>query len=252
MNYTHRNIISCNAISLLLALAAGALPLISQAEGTNSKGGFSLGSTRIIYDEQVSGASVQVINSSSDPFLIQSWVQAYKGQGGWEHSTELPQGTFVVTPPLFRLEKGQNSVLIRRAGGDLPADRESVFALNVKAIPQTSKPSAGTNYVQFAFVNSIKLFWRPTGIKGKPEEAYKQLTFKRLGDSIEAFNPTSYHITVKTLKLGGAAVTDPDNRMVPPKGSQTWPLPSGAGSQVTFTTITDFGGLTAPVTVALQ
>ncbi|MHC0025531.1 fimbrial biogenesis chaperone [Enterobacter vonholyi] len=241
-----------SSVSLLLALAGGVVPAASHAAGTGAQGGISLGSTRVIYNESAGGASVRVINTSASPFLIQSWVDSFRGQGGWEHAAPLPQGTFVVTPPLFRLDKGENSVLVRRAGGDLPADRESVFSLNVKAIPQTAKPDPKSNYIQFAFVNSIKLFWRPAGLAGNPAEAYRQLTFKRAGDRLEAVNPTPYHITVKTLKSGGASVTDPDNRMVPPEGTQSWPLPAGAGSQVTYTTITDFGGLTQPVTVALQ
>lgn len=240
------------AASMLLALAGGVSPALSQAAATDTQSGISLGSTRVIYNESAGGASVRVINTSTSPFLIQSWVDNFRGQGGWEKAGPLPQGAFVVTPPLFRLDKGENSVLVRRAGGDLPVDRESTFSLNVKAIPQTSKPDPKSNYIQFAFVNSIKLFWRPAGLAGNPAEAYKQLTFKHQADRLEAINPTPYHITVKTLKLGGTSVTDPDNRMVPPMGTQSWPLPVGAGAQVTYTTITDFGGLTQPVTVALQ
>lgn len=247
-------IISLTRRLVLLPLLAGLVivPAAVQAASDGDRGGISLGNTRVIYNEKDGGASVRVINSSNSPFLIQSWADSYKGQGGWEKSAPLVQGTFIVTPPLFRLDRGENSVLVRRAGGELPADRESVFSLNVKSIPQTAKPDPKTNYIQFAFVNSIKLFWRPAGLAGNPSDAYKQLIFKRQGDRIEAVNPTAYHVTVKSLKLGGAEVKDPDDRMVPPKGTQSWPLPSGAGSQVTWTTISDFGGLTPPVTSALQ
>lgn len=236
-----------SALLLATALAVG-----SAQAAPGDQGGISLGSTRVIYNEKDGGASVRVINSSTSPFLIQSWTDNYRGQGGWEKSAPLAKGTFIVTPPLFRLDKGENSVLIRRAGGDLPADRESVFSLNVKAIPQTEKPDPKSNYIQFAFVNSIKLFWRPAGLTGVPADAYRQLTFTRKGDHLEAVNPSAYHITVKTLKVGGVTLTDPDNRMVPPKGTQSWPLPAGASGQVTYTTITDFGGLTPPLTTALQ
>lgn len=232
---------------LTTALTAG-----SALAAPGDQGGISLGNTRVIYNEKDGGTSVRVINSSTSPFLIQSWADSYRGQGGWEKATPLVQGTFIVTPPLFRLDKGENSVLVRRAGGDLPADRESVFSLNVKSIPQTEKPDPKSNYIQFAFVNSIKLFWRPAGLTGTPADAWKQLTFKRQGDRIEAVNPSAYHVTIKTLKVGSATVPDPDNRMVPPKGTQSWPLPAGATGQVTYTTISDFGGLTPSLTTALQ
>jgi len=237
-------------ILLSTLLAAG---LINSADAAlNDRGGISLGNTRVIFNEIDRGVSVRVINTAASPFLIQSWVDNYHGQGGWEKTSQLAQGTFVVTPPLFRLDKGENSVLVRRAEGSLPIDRESVFSLNVKAIPQTAKPDPKSNYIQFAFVNSIKLFWRPVGLAGNPSEAYKQLTFKRLGDRIVADNTSAYNITIKTLSVGGTAVIDPDNRMVPPKGTQSWPLPAGNRGHVTYTTITDFGGLTLPLTTTLQ
>lgn len=238
---------------LLLAGLVALQPGFASAQpAVADGGGISLGATRVIYNEKDSGSSVRVINTSGVSFLIQSWMGSYSGQGGWEKAAPLAQGTFVVTPPLFRLDKGENSVRIQRAGGALPADRESVFLLNVKSIPSVAKPDPKSNYIQFAFVNVIKLFWRPAGLQGNPSEAYKQLTFRRVGERIEAVNPTPYHLTVKTLLVGGRGVTDPDSRMVPPLGSQTWPLPAGAAGQVSYTTISDFGGLTPALTRPLM
>lgn len=215
------------------------------------RGGISLGKTRVIYNEKDSGASLRVINTSSSPFLIQSWVDNFRGEGGWENPTNLSKSLFIVTPPLFRLDKGENSVLIRRTGGKLPTDRESVFSVSVKSIPQTERPAENASYIQFAFVSNIKMFWRPQGLSGSPTEAYKQLTFRRLGDRIEAVNSSEYHITLQTLKVGNIVITDPDKRMVPPKGTQTWTLPAGTNGSVTYTAITDFGGLTQPQTSPL-
>ncbi|OXL38355.1 MULTISPECIES: fimbrial biogenesis chaperone [Enterobacter] len=234
------------AISALLAVAS-----IPAAYGEQD-GGISLGSTRVIYTEKSPGATVRVINTSKSAYLIQSWIDNFRGEGGWEKEATLPVGVFVVTPPLFRLDTGENNILIRRAGGNLPADRESVFSLSVKLVPQSGKPAPESNYVQFAFANTIKLFWRPKGLKGEPSEAYKLLTFRRKSDLLEAVNPTEYHITIKTLKIGGVNVDNPDYRMVPPKGTQTWKIPDSANGIVTYTTINDFGGITPPVTSPLQ
>lgn len=215
----------------------------------DKKGGISLGGTRVIYNEKAGGASVRVINTSNVPFLVQTWVDSYKGLGGWESPTKLAQGTFVATPPLFRLDKGENNVRIQRAAGDFPKDRESVFHLNVKTIPAADKPAEGTNYIQFAFVNSVKMFWRPAGLTGNPLEAYKSLKFKRNGSNIEAINSSPYHITVKKLSIGGKEVKEPDARMVPPLSSQTWPIPDGANGNISYVVVDDHGALTPPVTV---
>ena len=232
--------------SLLLALS-----FVSPAKAADPRdAGISLGSNRVIYNEKDGAAAIRVINTSSVPFLIQTWVDSYQGGGGWEKTPELASGSFIATPPLFRLDKGENSVRIQRVSGSLPKDRESVFQLKVKTIPAAERPAEGTSYVQFAFVNAVKLFWRPAGLTGKADDAYKSLTFKRQGDRIEALNPTPYHITVKKMSVGGVTIKDPDSRMVPPLSSQSWPLPAGAAGKVTFEVINDYGALTPPLTVA--
>ena len=168
----------------LLALLSVFLTLPAQAvaaEPTSLQagkvtGGIAVGATRVVYNEADNGAVVRVINTSTIPFLIQTWVESYKGYGA-EKTAELPKGTFITTPPLYRQDKGENSVRIVRARGDFPRDRESVFWLNIKSIAASEKPSPDTNYVQFAFNTRIKLFYRPAGLPGKPSEAYKTLPF---------------------------------------------------------------------------
>lgn len=212
--------------------------------------GVALGSSRVIYNEDNVAADIRVINTSDVPFLIQTWVDNYQGEGGWEKNTELAPGSFVTTPPLFRLDKGENSIRIQRVIERLPKDRESVFQLKVKIIPSAVKPVEGSSYVQFAFVNAVKLFWRPKGLAGQSDDAYKSLTFKREGGRIFALNTTPYHITIKKLSVGVTIVKDPDTRMVPPLSTQSWPLPPDATGKVTYEAINDFGALTPPLTVS--
>jgi len=91
-------------------------------------GGIIVGRTRVIYDADKREATLSVKNNAdNNPFLIQSWVDA----GG-----EKTRGPFIITPPLFRLNAQQESNLrISYNGSVLPTDRESVFYINVKAIP---------------------------------------------------------------------------------------------------------------------
>lgn len=234
----------------LPARAVAAEPTSLQAGKVT--GGIAVGATRVVYNEADNGAVVRVINTSTIPFLIQTWVESYKGYGA-EKTAELPKGTFITTPPLYRQDKGENSVRIVRARGDFPRDRESVFWLNIKSIAASEKPSPDTNYVQFAFNTRIKLFYRPAGLPGKPSEAYKTLTFSRQGNTLTATNPTVYNVTVNSLKVGGVTVEDADQRMVPPKGTQSWTLPEKAhGNAVTYVSLNDFGGLTPALTVTAR
>ena len=67
------------------------------------------------------------------PYLVQSWVSSYGNRN--DNADEL-----IITPPLFRLDaKGQNILrIIATNVKNLPSDKESLFLLNVKAIPAKS------------------------------------------------------------------------------------------------------------------
>ncbi|WP_413676618.1 molecular chaperone [Pantoea dispersa] len=203
------------------------------------KGGFSLGATRVIYNENHKEASFTVINTAENvSFLAQSWVSPYK-EG--VNNTKPP---FIITPPLYRQDVGKNTLRIVRSGGDLPTDRESAFWLNVKAIPSSVKPTEKSNSLSFAYVLRIKLFYRPVGIKGDASNAYKQLTFSRQGDKLIASNPTPYHITLNKVSIGGKEIKDV-TAMVPPLSEQSYKLPaSGVGSKVIYKAVNDMGGIT--------
>jgi fimbrial chaperone protein len=231
------------ATAALSGLAHSAMP---------DTGGFSLGSTRVIYDGGKSQATLTVINSAKNaPFLAQSWVDMYQPSAGKDDKITHVKAPFMVTPPLYRQDEGKNTLRIVRTGGNLPQDRESAFWLNVKAIPGTPKSLQGKNSVQFAYVMRVKMFYRPTGLTGEPSAACQALTFTRQGDRLIASNPTAYYVTFSSLALGDKEVKE-TSAMVPPMGSAQYVLPQGAsGSQVTFKALNDFGGLYPERTVHL-
>lgn len=210
------------------------------------KGGFSLGSTRVIYDGSKKEATITVINSAKNaPFLAQSWVTEYAP--GKKQPAQAP---FLVTPPLYRQDQGKNMLRIIRTGGQMPSDRESVFWLNVKAIPAARESLKGKNTLQFAYVLRVKLFYRPQGLSGEPSRATDNLSFSRQGSMLAVRNSGSYYVTFNTLSVGGKTVKDASSLMVPPKGEQLYTLPAGAtGNQVSFRALNDFGGVLPARTV---
>ncbi|ECI2243706.1 molecular chaperone, partial [Salmonella enterica subsp. enterica] len=172
------------------------------------------------------------------PFLAQSWVTEYAP--GKKQPAMAP---FLVTPPLYRQDEGRNMLRIVRTGGQMPSDRESVFWLNVKAIPAMHESLAGKNTLQFAYVLRVKLFYRPAGLSGDASKAGDSLTFSRQGNTLLARNASPYYITFNKLSVGGKDVKDASSVMVPPKGEQRYTLPAGAtGHQVSFRTLNDYGG----------
>jgi fimbrial chaperone protein len=150
------------------------------------------------------------VNNSDDrnTFLIQSWV---------ENSDGKKDGRFVITPPLFVMQgKKENTLrIIDATNHSLPADRESLFWVNVKAIPSVDKSQMKANTLQLAITSRIKLFYRPLGLNPAPDKAWEQLRFRRSAGVLTVINPTPYFLTVVQLNAGTRIL---GNTMVAPKG----------------------------------
>lgn len=199
-------------------------------------GGFSLGSTRVIFNAKDTQATFTVNNTAKNsPFLTQSWITPYAG-------TEKPP--FVITPPLYRQDQGSNTLRIRKMSDSLSKERESAFWINVKAIPSQSKKTFDENSISFAYVLRIKMFYRPSDLNDAVTDAYKKLTFSQIGSSIKVANPTPYFITFNKLSVNGVDLKE-INHMVPPKGEWEYEIPNKIiAEKIEYKTITDFGGVT--------
>lgn len=199
-----------------------------------AQAGIVIGGTRVIYDGDKKETSATLRNpDKSGVWLVQSWVDSgVKGS----------KAPFIVTPPLFRINPGEENILrIVRTGGNLPEDRESVFWLNVKSIPATDDSQPYNNVLQVVVKSRLKLFYRPAGLEGQPETAYHHLSVSRSGNRLTVSNPTSYYVTLFTLKVDGQEIKEAD--MVPPKGCVSFTLPSATASTVSWQSISDYGGV---------
>ncbi|MCY7261891.1 fimbrial biogenesis chaperone [Pseudomonas protegens] len=197
--------------------------------------GVIVGGTRVIYEGSKKEASISVSNPDKDaPYLIQSWIEQSPSSGD-------NKAPFIMTPPLFRLDSGQENVLrIIRTADSFPKDRESVFWLNIKSIPASEKSES--NKLQISVKTRIKLFYRPSDLSGVAAEAYQALTFERLGNQLKVNNPTPYYVSFFRVSVGGKEIENAG--MVAPKSSLAWDLPAGTSGAVSWQAINDFGGIT--------
>lgn len=197
-----------------------------------------LSGTRVILREKDREAALPMKNYGTAPYVVQAWIDAGEGN----NKTPL-----TVTPPLSRLDPGKENILrIMRVGGELPADRESVFWINVKEIPQRSKEE---NVLQIALQNRLKVFYRPAGLEGSAADSRTKLKWavsagaKGQGAVLRIANPTPYHITLATLNINnGQQTIDPG--MLAPFGELSYPLSTirtPQAIQVNFVTINDYG-----------
>lgn len=208
-----------------------------------AQAGVALGATRIIYPAGQKQVQLGVTNNDdSSTYLIQSWVE--NADGGKD-------GRFVITPPLFAMQgKKENTLrIIDATNKQLPQDRESLFWINVKAIPSMDKSKLSENTLQLAIISRIKLYYRPENLALPPEQAAEKLSFSRSGSSLTLTNPTPYYLTVTELNAGTKVL---ENALVPPMGKTSVKLPPDAGSNITYRTINDYGALTQKMNGVLR
>ncbi|MGE6277826.1 fimbria/pilus periplasmic chaperone [Aeromonas media] len=199
-------------------------------------GGVVLGATRVIYPQGNKQVSLAVTNTDEKAlFLIQSWFTDSEGK---------KSNDFVVTPPLFKLmPKKENTLRIIYVGANpLPADRESVYYLNAKAIPAVSEAAQNSNTLQIATQSVIKLFYRPQGLAVPPIEAPAMLRCNLEGSMLTVHNPSPYFVTMVNLQVGKTRIA---NMMVPPLATERADVDNLTGD-VTFQSINDYGSQTKP------
>ncbi|MDH1169314.1 fimbrial biogenesis chaperone [Pantoea agglomerans] len=196
-------------------------------------GGVGLGATRMVYSADAKQSTLQVRNTHAQAsFLIQSWMETASGERTQD---------FVLTPPLYVLKPATESVVkIIFNGRSLPQDRESLYWMTVKAIPQQMKNSAG-NSLQFASANRIKVFYRPTDLPDNANEAWKKITGAFSAGNVVLNNPTPYFVTTINLKVDGKTVAPV---MLPPKSSITLAEKFSQATALSFQTINDYGAWT--------
>lgn len=228
---------SLNKPGLILSIILMMVSLSVEASG-----GIALGATRVIYPADAKQTSLAITNSNKqERYLINAWIENDRGQ---------KEKTFAVTPPLFVSEPdSENTLRIIYAGPPLATDRESLFFMNVKAIPSVNKANLeGKNVLQLAILSRIKLFVRPKNLAMQPEEALSQLKFERAGNHLKVSNASPYYITLVNLQLGGQKL---ENLMIAPKNSAQQVLPAGVSGTLSWQSVNDYGAITPARRVAL-
>ncbi|WNL46350.1 fimbria/pilus periplasmic chaperone [Dyella sp. BiH032] len=213
--------------------------------------------TRFVYPAKESEISIGLVNGSEHPVLMKAWID----QGDTQLAPERLKVPFLITPPLVRVEGGKEHLFRLQFIGipaELPADRESVYWINLLEVPP--KPSASKNIsdakskasMQLAFQYRLKLFYRPDGLKGSPADAAKNLVWTAttrdgMKTSLVVKNDSAYYVSLAKITLtdGDKGVeVAPD--MLQPFSTATFDVAGGkAGSKakVSYQWIDDWGGI---------
>lgn len=214
-----------------------------------SVAGIQPGSTRVIYPAAKREVTLQIMNNATTPRLIQAWID--RGDSDSPASASSP---FFVTPPISRIDPGKGQTLrITFIGGDVPSDRESVFWLNILELqPKTvGQKAGGNNVVQFPIRTRLKVFYRPEGLHGAPEDAINEVRWRVIpaghNTILECENSTVFSISFQNIQLQGTPShsQNPIHGMCPAKGSAQFLIPGAPSTKngnMTVTEINDYGG----------
>ncbi|BDH47658.1 fimbrial chaperone protein [Salmonella enterica subsp. enterica serovar Choleraesuis] len=193
-----------------------------------------MGATRVIYPLGDKQSSVSVNNSDKkSSFLIQAWV---------ESPDQKKTSDIIITPPLFIINpNNENALRMVYTAENTPDDRESLYWLNVKAIPSSNQQEVeGRNVLQLAILSKIKIFIRPRHLKMASVDAPSHLTFRREGNVLVINNPTPYFVTLVSISIGGKSV---EPVMATPKGETRTNLVGGISGTLKFSTVNDYGAV---------
>lgn len=211
--------------------------------------------TRVVFPADQAEVTLKMSNTGTGPALVQAWLDN-GDQPDAPGATEVP---FVVAPSLTRLEpKGQQTLRILHSGQALPADRESLFWINVLDIPPEAKSQEGSSgALALAFNTRIKLMYRPKGLPGQAQDAPEQLQWSLdASDSanivLRARNASAFvanlgHISLKadgkSFETGGGYVLPGDTASFALQTAQGEPLAgkSPPGTKVLYTSLDDWG-----------
>lgn len=234
--------------------------LMSALGAMSTQAGVIIDTTRVVYPTKNREVTVRLDNKGNRPALIQVWMDS----GDDSVTPDKADVPFTLTPPMFRMDPTkQQAIRVAFIGERLPADKESLFWLNMLEVPPKPKAKDGDdkerNLLQFAFRTRIKVFYRPEGLPYDVNDAPSKLSWKLVdaekGYALEVSNPSPYYVSFEKVELHDGARTyergrrdNVNHSMVAPGGSLRFPLVDlknvpAPGAHVEFSSIDDFGAL---------
>lgn len=183
--------------------------------------------TRVIYPSSEKEVTVRLDNRGNQPALVQAWID----DGDINKAVDKINVPFVLLPPVFRMEANKGQTLrIVFTGSHLPADKESIYWLNVLDIPPKDKSLADKNQLQMAIRSRIKLFYRPTGLNSQDADKSAAALIWRKNNKtnrLTAVNNSAYHINVAQItaeSADGRKVLSENGGMLLPHGTKDFTL----------------------------
>ncbi|MEP8090086.1 molecular chaperone [Morganella morganii subsp. morganii] len=205
--------------------------------------GISANSTRYIYPKGAHDITARINNESATAAFVQYWLDPGDSEA---LPAKLPVTPFELPPPISRINPGANQILRIRLldKSAIPADRGSLWWLNVLDIPPVSKtsPQEENDSVQLAVRSRFKMFYRPAGLSDR-DTATQQITFQPGNHSILINNNSPYHITITEITLADKKQILHKSFMLTPKSRSDIAVKRAVkrGDRLIISNINDYG-----------
>ncbi|AZE81816.1 Chaperone [Pseudomonas orientalis] len=236
---------------IVAACMSGAMLLCT----STADAGVIIHGTRVIYPADRQEVIVRLENKGARPALVQTWLD----DGDRQSTPATAKAPLSASPPIFRIEPSQQQALrLRYSGEPLPADRESLFWLNVLEVPPSAAKGEENNQIELAFRTRLRVFVRPQALPYPVAGAASRLQWKLVthdrGYALQATNPTPYHVSLASIELLSAGQrfakapnqSANDSLLLPAGDVKRFVLPllhecPRAPAKVEFTSVSDFG-----------
>ncbi|MFY0480740.1 fimbrial biogenesis chaperone [Achromobacter marplatensis] len=223
---------------LALLLGTVLLPL-------NAGASIVVNGTRLVYPAAEREITVKLENDGKSASLVQVWLD----DGDPKKNAADINLPFLITPPVARVDTGKSQTIrMMFAGAPIEGDKELVYWFNVLDIP-AGATDTGENKLKLAFRTRIKLFYRPSGLKGSVDDAPQSLEWKREPDGLRVSNNSAYHVTFSSATLRGsnAQINFEERFMIKP--GESWQLKTSglqvkSGDALDIKIINDYGSIT--------
>ncbi|HBQ6237242.1 TPA: fimbria/pilus periplasmic chaperone [Klebsiella quasipneumoniae subsp. similipneumoniae] len=196
--------------------------------------------TRVIFNEGEKITSVNLLNTGTEPALVQLWFD----NGDILSSPQNIKSSVIAVPPVFKLNANEmRAIKLQVISHDnLSLNSESLLWLNIYQIPPNTMSSGGDKKVVLPLRIRLKVFVRPQGVGKFDVVKGSELRFIKSNISGKDYiieNPTKYHISMPEINIGGRIL---NNILVEPLARKPVILSSPAyDGDVTYDIINDEG-----------
>lgn len=167
----------------------------------NGYAGMLVDKTRVIFPEGDVTQSLNIMNVNHYPSFVQLWVDS--GEiNNFKQSDEAP---FLLIPPIFNLRADEiKSVKVIYNGKPLPADRESLYWINIYEVPAVKETLSQEQFLLMSMKTQMKVIYRPKSLNGDVSKAGQSLSCSVRHDktfSLVCRNNTGYFLSYKDIHV---------------------------------------------------